>query len=114
MLVTVKSWIAAVLGRSVRPARPRRGWRCLRLALEQLEDRCTPTTVSLVEPQTVLRSPPDALTNVNGTLFFRTNDISTGYELWKSDGTAAGTVLVKDINPAGSSSPVNLTNVNGT
>ena len=42
---------------------------------------------------------PGNLTNVNGTLFFTANDGTHGYELWKSDGTAAGTVLVKDINP---------------
>ena len=38
------------------------------------------------------------LTNVNGTLFFAADDGTHGNELWKSDGTAAGTVLVKDIN----------------
>ena len=60
--------------------------------------------------------PAFALTNVNGTLFFAANDGTHGYELWKSDGTAAGTVLVKDINPGGStgSGPQSLTNVNGT
>uniref|UniRef100_UPI00056C1DDD hypothetical protein n=1 Tax=Microcystis aeruginosa TaxID=1126 RepID=UPI00056C1DDD len=36
-------------------------------------------------------------------------------ELWKSDGTAAGTVLVKDINPGSSSSyPGSLTAVGNT
>ncbi len=39
------------------------------------------------------------LTDVDGTLFFEGNDGVHGWELWKSDGTAAGTVLVKDINP---------------
>lgn len=39
------------------------------------------------------------LTNVNGTLFFKANDGTTGIELWKSDGTTAGTVLVKDTYP---------------
>ena len=39
---------------------------------------------------------------------------SHGAELWRSNGTAAGTVLVKDIRPgSGGSSPSNLTNVNG-
>lgn len=39
-----------------------------------------------------------------------------GHELWKSDGTEAGTVMVKDINPTGSSYPWlwTLTNMNGT
>jgi ELWxxDGT repeat protein len=36
---------------------------------------------------------------VNGTLFFTARDGVHGSELWKSDGTADGTVLVKDINP---------------
>ena len=55
------------------------------------------------------------LTNVNGTLFFEAYDGTYGTELWKSDGTEAGTVLVKDINPgAVSSDPSGLTNVNGT
>ena len=55
------------------------------------------------------------LTNVGGTLFFTANDGVNGTELWKSDGTAAGTVLVKDINPGSSSSyPRYLTNVGGT
>ncbi len=49
----------------------------------------------------------------NGTLFFSASDGSNGGELWKSDGTAAGTMLVKDINPSGNSSPASLTNVNG-
>ncbi|WP_445300538.1 ELWxxDGT repeat protein [Microcoleus sp. BROC3] len=31
-------------------------------------------------------------------------DATNGNELWKSDGTAAGTVLVKDLNPGASSS----------
>ena len=42
--------------------------------------------------------PFNVLTNVNGTLFFRATTPANGYELWKSDGTAGGTALVKDIN----------------
>lgn len=51
------------------------------------------------------------LTNLNGTLFFTTGmDFANGPELWKSDGTAAGTVMVKDINPGiGEGRPSNLT-----
>ena len=58
---------------------------------------------------------PSYLTNVNGTLFFTAGDGFTDIELWKSDGTEAGTVRVKDINPGSNSSePIRLENVNGT
>lgn len=45
------------------------------------------------------------LVNMGGRLVFDANDGLTGRELWSSDGTAAGTVLLKDINGGGSSSP---------
>ncbi len=47
-------------------------------------------------------SSPQNLTNVNGTLFFEADDGTHGFELWKSDGTAGGTVMVKDIDPGAS------------
>jgi len=52
---------------------------------------------------------------VNGTLFFVADDGVHGYEVWKSDGTPAGTVLVKAIAPGDKGAdPMWLTNVNGT
>jgi ELWxxDGT repeat protein len=55
------------------------------------------------------------LVNVNGTLFFSADDGTHGPELWRSNGTAAGTFLVKDIHPGPKSSyEKDLTNVNGT
>ncbi|MEP7169516.1 MAG: ELWxxDGT repeat protein [Bacteroidota bacterium] len=56
------------------------------------------------------------LTNVNGEVFFGADDGSTGYEIWKSDGTTSGTVLVTDIYPGFGmgSYPGNLVNFNGT
>lgn len=45
-------------------------------------------------------------TDYNNTLYFQATNGSSGYELWKSDGTSGGTVLVKDIQSgAGSSTP---------
>ena len=65
-----------------------------------------------------LKAFPGGITEIiqyNGSLYFNANDGINGAELWKSDGTAAGTVLLKDINPgAASSSPVRMIVVNNT
>ncbi|AFY58026.1 hypothetical protein Riv7116_5658 [Rivularia sp. PCC 7116] len=67
------------------------------------------------------------LTNINGTLFFSGEatketinpeselsvPISTGAELFKSNGTESGTNIVKDINPEAGSNPDKITDVNG-
>lgn len=63
-------------------------------------------------------SPPRRLTAVGGKLFFSAYD-EHGYELWVTDGTTNGTVLVKDINTQlvsgqnGSSGPASLIDLNG-
>jgi ELWxxDGT repeat protein len=55
------------------------------------------------------------VTRVADKLYFRAADPTHGTELWRSDGTAAGTKLVKDIYPGGfDSSPEDLENVAGT
>jgi ELWxxDGT repeat protein len=59
-------------------------------------------------------SDPSFLTAVGNTLYFVADNGINGRELWKSDGTEAGTVLVKDINAGTSSSPSNLTAVGNT
>src|SRR4051812_45115242 len=59
-------------------------------------------------------SHPQELAAVGATLFFAADDGVHGIELWKSDGTTAGTSLVADLNPGGvSSSPAELTAVGG-
>ncbi|MGB2090211.1 MAG: ELWxxDGT repeat protein, partial [Candidatus Poseidoniaceae archaeon] len=60
-------------------------------------------------------SSPQHLTAVGSTLYFSANDGTNEVELWKSDGTASGTVLVKDIRSgSSSSSPQHLTAVGST
>ena len=49
--------------------------------------------------------PSDAYAGINEIYYFAADDGIHGIELWKSDGTEAGTVMVKDINPGGSADP---------
>ncbi len=59
-------------------------------------------------------SSPNWLTDVGGTLYFAASGLTGGQELWKSDGTEAGTVLVKEIWPGPlESSPSELIDVAG-
>lgn len=58
---------------------------------------------------------PANLTSFNGLLYYTTTTATAGSELWKTDGTGAGTVLVKDIAPGtAGSSPANLKVVGST
>ncbi|MBN2002044.1 MAG: VCBS repeat-containing protein [Anaerolineae bacterium] len=62
--------------------------------------------VKVINPNTYSFNSPNFLsaTDVDGTLFFRADDGTNGLELWKSDGTTLGTIMVKDINPGPGSS----------
>ena len=44
------------------------------------------------------------MTPMNGKVYFSADDATCGRELFETDGTMAGTTLVKDINPGGGSS----------
>ncbi|MCP9766510.1 hypothetical protein EGI22_01230 [Lacihabitans sp. LS3-19] len=57
-------------------------------------------------------SNPAHLTALNSTHFMFAAEDTDGIELWKSDGTSAGTVKVKDINPSGDSFPSSLVSFN--
>jgi uncharacterized delta-60 repeat protein len=60
-------------------------------------------------------SYPEGLTELNGELIFVAEDGVHSTELWKTDGTEEGTVLLKDINVGGTwdgSYPSNLTKFN--
>src|SRR4051812_26466550 len=98
MLRTLIARLAPKLSRSQRrlvrkaagPDRPR-------LGVEALEDRATPAVTSLGALS------PAHLTPVGDTVLFTATDTQTGSELWKTDGTVAGTARVKDINPGSGS-----------
>src|SRR5437762_9571495 len=44
-------------------------------------------------------SDPEHFVTLGSNLYFSATDQAHGNELWKTDGTAAGTSLVADINP---------------
>lgn len=73
-----------------------------RFLTEWLEDR-TLLAASLVRD--INPSPrdgsPSELIDVNGTLYFAAFGGTSGSELWKSDGTTAGTVMLKDFLDGG-------------
>jgi ELWxxDGT repeat protein len=52
-----------------------------------------------------------SFTEMNGRLFFLAEDGIHGYELWKTDGTGAGTAMVADLTPGGPGSFIQARNV---
>jgi ELWxxDGT repeat protein len=90
---------------------------CRRCAYVKLCERRVLLAASVVIDldATPADSYPASITDVNGTAFFAATTAGTGRELWKSDGTANGTVLVKDVWPGpASSEPRALANISGT
>jgi ELWxxDGT repeat protein len=51
--------------------------------------------------------------NFNGELFFAATDGVHGFQLWKSDGSPGGTVMVKQINLSGDADPGTFAIMNG-
>ncbi len=66
-------------------------------------------------PNNLLGPSGAQLTAVGKTVYFGADDGRHGYELWRSNGTARGTRMVRDIRPGPLSSQVfSITNVGGT
>src|SRR4051812_22721585 len=58
--------------------------------------------------------PPRRGARLNGVIYYDCRDEAHGDELWRTDGTAAGTFMVKDINPgSGGSLAQGFTTFNG-
>src|SRR5579884_159861 len=103
-------WSGVRAGKRIRPV-ARGGPRSLRFQVEQLEDRTLLSGAQLladIYPGSASAYPND-LVVIGTETYFAANDGIHGTELWKSDGTAAGTVLVS----SAVSNPQDLTNVNG-
>src|SRR5262245_47463920 len=88
------------------------------LRLERLEARETPAGAPVllkdINPPTFFDSNPQAGITWNDRWYFTATDPDHGRELWRTDGTPAGTTLVADINPgAGSSDPGQFATMNG-
>lgn len=65
----------------------------------QLVKDISPNRSGQLVSNAFLVNPRPQLIAVDSLVYFEANDGLTGQELWRSDGTAAGTVLVKDIRP---------------
>jgi len=113
--MVIRDWLAAWRSSGKRERASLRRW-----GVEVLEDRTllSGSPVLVKDINTTLITSPGSIgerVDVNGTLYFTVSTPTTGAELWKSDGTVGGTVLVKDILPGPTGSGIaNLTNVNGT
>src|SRR4051812_1950602 len=108
------------LGEAVKPEVPVRSFRDAkgrRPTRQQFLRFFRPLRVEALEERDLLSITPQLLADVNvsprglnvagtpfieanGIAYLSANDAVHGYELWKSDGTATGTVLIKDLDSA--------------
>jgi ELWxxDGT repeat protein len=101
----------------IRPFRAACAPRSLRI--EPLEDRrllaATDLELLLDVRAGVQPSSPTWLTPVGNTLYFVADNNGSNIELWKTDGSSAGTTLVEEIrtSPTAGSTPLQLTSFNG-
>jgi len=72
------------------------------------------TTIKLDGQSGFSKFFPSEAVNAGGYIYYAYSNIPSNGELWKSDGTAAGTVMVKEIRPGSFGSfPANMFNING-
>src|SRR5215218_3954993 len=57
-----------------------------------------PLVIKKMEKTEIGSSAPDSVLHTKKWIYFQATTVKYGEELWKSDGTAKGTTLVKDIN----------------
>jgi ELWxxDGT repeat protein len=95
--------------------------RSRKLRVERLESRemlagdFTLVKDVLSIPDNGAQSRPDDFVQIDGLLYFSAHSTDHGRELWRTDGTESGTILVRDIQPGvWGANPRNLVNVNGT
>lgn len=70
----------------------------------------TITLIKDIDPTPYQSSIPRSLVDLGGVVYFNADDGTNGRELWRSDGTAAGTRMVRDIVPGPiGSHPIHLT-----
>lgn len=86
-----------------------------RTTMEQLEQRRLLTAVLIEDIVTGMGgSSPANFFPVGDTLYFTATTPEHGSELWKTDGTAGGTVMVKDVNPGSAGSGISTSEISGT
>lgn len=74
--------------------------RAASLRLERFESRDVPSFVgSFVDVPATAFNIQNVVGELNGKVILYASDATHGRELWQSDGTAAGTTMLKDINP---------------
>ena len=108
--------VRRLLKQVCRSERTRRHRRHLSSRFEQFEPRCVMAVNPLALDLNLIptNSDPAGFVEVNNVLYFSASTPESGRELWRSDGTAAGTWMVKDIySGTTGSDPTDLVNANG-
>jgi ELWxxDGT repeat protein len=101
------------------PNRPQEKKRKRRLLIEGLENRQLfaglPPLLDINTTSDSVGSNPNSIVEIGSNAFFFASTSTSSTGLWKSNGAAGGTFLIKDLSAGGGiASARNLTNVNGT